>query len=112
AQQSVQEAGERYIRSLEFLGGIVLAAIVVGAAVGLFLARGITQAVAQVATMAKQIAREDLPSFVRVAKALADGDLTQDATVTAQQIDVRSKDELGVMAGDFNMMIGGLQETG
>jgi methyl-accepting chemotaxis protein len=92
--------------------GLVVFAGVLGASIAFFLARGITRAVAQVASMAKQIAREDLPSFVRVAKALADGDLTQDAVVTALPIAVKSKDELGVMAADFNVMIDGLQETG
>jgi methyl-accepting chemotaxis protein len=112
AQQSLQEANAAYARALEILIGVIATATALAVAIGLFLARGITRAVAQVGSMARQIAREDLPSFVRVAKALADGDLTRDATVTAQQIEVTSTDELGVMAGDFNAMIGGLQETG
>ena len=76
------------------------------------LTRVITIAVGRVAGAAQHIAGEDLPSLVRVAKALAAGDLTQDAAITAERIDVRGKDELGVMAGDFNSMIDGLRQTG
>jgi methyl-accepting chemotaxis protein len=112
AQQTIQAADASYERALKTLMGVVAVAIVLAVGIGLFLSRGITLAVAQVATMAKQIAREDLPSFVRVATALANGDLTQDATVTAKQIEVKSRDELGEMAADFNVMVGGLQETG
>ena len=112
AQKSIVEADASYARSFQMLVGVIVVAVVLAVGSGLFLARGITLAVAQVANMAKQIAREDLPSFVRVAKALADGDLTQDAAVTAQQIKVTGTDELAEMAKDFNTMIGGLQETG
>ena len=98
--------------SIMMLAGLTLAALGTGAGVSYFLSGSITSAIAAVAGTAKQIAREDLPSFVRVAKALADGDLTQRAVVTVQPVQVKSKDELGVMAADFNVMIGGLQETG
>ena len=43
---------------------------------------------------------------------MADGDLTQHVSVTAQRVDLHSKDELGAMANDFNVMIDRLQETG
>ena len=108
----VVEAEESGRSAILLTLGLVVGAGVLGSSIAFLLARGITRAVAQVASMAKQIAREDLPSFVRVAKALADGDLTQEAMVTAQLVVVKSKDELGVMAADFNVMIGGLQETG
>ena len=63
------------------------------------------------AAVAEQIAQQDVPSFVAVARALAAGDLTQDVQVTAQPSGDES-DEIGVMAADFNEMIDGLQETG
>jgi CHASE3 domain sensor protein len=112
AEGEMVEARDSFRQSFQVLIGTIVAGSVVAAAIGLFLARGITRAVATVAQAAQQIAREDLPSFVRVAKALADGDLTQDATVRAQSVTVTSTDELGAMAADFNVMIVGLQETG
>ncbi|MCC7368483.1 MAG: HAMP domain-containing protein [Chloroflexi bacterium] len=74
--------------------------------------RRIVRPVRLLTIAAQQIAREDLPSFVRVAKALAAGDLTQTATVTAQTVEVSGKDELGAMAEDFNIMIDSFRLTG
>jgi len=101
-----------YTRAWWLMCGALAVSLAFGVGVGLLLARGITGAVGRVATAAAQIAQEDLPSFVRVTKALANGDLTQDVTVTTTHVQVTSKDELGAMAADFNLMIDQLQETG
>jgi len=87
-------------------------ATALGLGAALLLARTIVSAVSQVATVAEQVARQDVPSFVRVARALAAGDLTQSVVVTAQPVSVRGKDEIGTMATAFNQIILGIQETG
>ena len=87
-------------------------AIVVGFGIAFLLARSIVAAVSQVASAAEQVARVDVPAFVGVARSLASGDLTQNVTVTAQPVTVRSRDEIGTMAAAFNEIIGGVQETG
>ena len=92
--------------------GLLIAGTLLSLCVGFFLARGIVSAVASVATAARQIAETDLPSFLGMAQRMADGDLTQHVSVTAQHVDLHSKDELGAMAADFNVMIDRLQETG
>jgi methyl-accepting chemotaxis protein len=87
-------------------------AAVFGIGIALVVARGIAGPLAQVSAAAKRIAEDDLPSFVRVAGALADGDLTQTLEVTATAVAVNQKDELGRMAVDFNRMIEQLQSAG
>jgi methyl-accepting chemotaxis protein len=106
------EIGATFHESVAMTLGLLIGAIVLGAGIGFFLARGIASGVALVAGAAQRISREDLPSFVTVARALAEGDLTQEVTVTATRLDVRSQDEIGRMAADVNVMIEGLQETG
>jgi hypothetical protein len=93
---------------------LVLAATatVVGIGVALVLARSISGALRLVSEAAARIAGEDMPSFVRVARALADGDLTQDVVVTAQPVPLSGKDDIGRMAADFNVMIEELQGRG
>jgi methyl-accepting chemotaxis protein len=102
--------------SAEFAKALVLGlsvlALAIGLSVAFLLARSITNTVAQVAGTARKIARDDLSSFVQVAKALAAGDLTQNVTITAERVQVTSNDELGAMASDFNQMIDGLKEAG
>jgi diguanylate cyclase (GGDEF)-like protein/PAS domain S-box-containing protein len=92
---------------LAALAGVLLITILVS-----FTARQIADSVSMVAAAARKIATEDLPSLARVATALAEGDLTREAHITARRLEVRGRDELGAMAHDFNAMIGGLQATG
>ena len=87
AEEAEHEAEATYASTRNTLLALVSFALLLGLSIAFLLARGLTAAVGQVAAAAQQIAREDLPSFVRVAKALAAGDLTQDAVVTAQRID-------------------------
>jgi methyl-accepting chemotaxis protein len=87
-------------------------AAVFGIGIALVVARGIAKPLALVSAAAKRIAEEDLPSIVKVASALADGDLTQTVEVTATAVAVNQKDELGRMATDFNHMIEELQAAG
>ncbi|MCL4535444.1 MAG: methyl-accepting chemotaxis protein [Bacteroidetes bacterium] len=108
------------LTSLQSVTWKIVVAVLVSAAVVLVLGLGmlfftvhhIRRAISQVAAAAQQIAQEDLPSFVQVARAMAAGDLTQRVTLRARRIEVDTKDELGAMAVDFNRMLEGLQETG
>jgi methyl-accepting chemotaxis protein len=87
--------------------GLVLAAIL-----SIVLARRLTAATNDVARSAARVAEQDLPALVQVSRALAAGDLTQRATVSARPVRVSSNDEIGFLATSFNRMISGLQDTG
>ncbi len=99
-------------RTLPVVLGVMIAAVVAGFGIALLFARSIASGVGRTAAVARQIARDDLPALLRVTKALAAGDLTQDAAVTTQPVAISGRDEIGQMASDFNRMIEGLQETG
>ena len=83
------EVAATFTRGVYLTIGLLAGAILLGAAIGFFLARGIANGVARVATVARTIARQDLPSFASVARALAAGDLTREVTVTAERVDVK-----------------------
>lgn len=89
------------------LAGVMLISVLV-----FLIARRIANSISLIAAAARKIANEDLPSLASMAKALAGGDLTQEAHITARLVEVRGRDEMGAMASDFNAMIGGLQATG
>jgi methyl-accepting chemotaxis protein len=92
---------------------ITAAVLLLGFAMLFFvIVRPIGRAVRQVSAGVQRIAQADLASFVEVAQALAAGDLTQEARVTAEPIHVSSRDEFGRMANDFNSMVRGLQDVG
>jgi len=54
----------------------------------------------------------DLSQLKQVASGLANGDLSQTAQIQTQPIEIKSKDELGNLAQDFNQIITELRETG
>jgi len=54
----------------------------------------------------------DLSQLKQVASGLANGNLSQTAQIQTQPIEIKSKDELGNLAQDFNQMISELRETG
>jgi methyl-accepting chemotaxis protein len=54
----------------------------------------------------------DLSQLTQVATGLAKGDLSQTAEIKTQPLLLKTKDELGNLARDFNQMIAQLQETG
>ncbi len=77
------------IRTLELLGGIVLAAMLFGGVAAIRQSRRIT---------------EPLLALTEVARAIASGDRDVRA-------DVRSEDEIEVLGGAFNQMVGDLNES-
>jgi methyl-accepting chemotaxis protein len=112
ATQAKLEADAGFARARMTLIGALVFGVLLAMSLGLLLARSLVNAVNRVAAVAREIAQTDLPSFVASAEALADGDLTAEVVVTAQQMKVSGKDELGAMAADFNQMIQRLQDAG
>ena len=53
----------------------------------------------------------DLSQLTQVATGLANGDLSQTAQIQTQPLEIKTKDELGNLAREFNKMIAQLRET-
>ena len=54
----------------------------------------------------------DLSQLTQVATGLVEGDLSQTAEIQTQPLELKTKDEMGNLAQDFNQMIAQLRETG
>ncbi|HEY7067065.1 MAG TPA: methyl-accepting chemotaxis protein [Chloroflexota bacterium] len=106
------EASATYERAGVLIVALAGAAVLIGLALAFALSQAISRAILAVAAASRTIARKDLPALVRATRALAAGDLTQVASFTAAPVNVSSRDELGAMAQDFNLMIDGLQVVG
>ncbi len=87
-------------------------AVIFGLALGLMVARNITRPLHRVTQASQQIADVDLVSLSREMAALSKGDLARHFSISAQSLDVTSKDELGQMSQAFNAIITRLQQTG
>src|SRR5579859_2234528 len=79
---------------------------------GIVLSRGLTRPLGQLTTVANQIAQVDLPALTTELAALSEGDLTRQLAVTAQEVPLASRDEVGQLAVAFNQIIRQLQMTG
>jgi methyl-accepting chemotaxis protein len=61
---------------------------------------------------ATRLVASDVSQLTQAATSLADGDLSQTAQIQTQPVDIKTNDELGNLAREFNQMIARLQETG
>src|SRR4051812_37742756 len=89
------QAHESYVDARAVALGATALALLLGVAIALFLVQKIVSSVQRVGDVARLMAQEDLPSLVSVAQALAQGDLTQDASIHVQRVQVSSNDEIG-----------------
>ncbi|MEZ4522638.1 MAG: methyl-accepting chemotaxis protein [Thermomicrobiales bacterium] len=93
------------------IGGLI-AAIVVGGALALFLAQNISSRISEVRMTANEIAQKDLVAVVRAMEALSVGNLTQRVDPSRNRLAVKSRDELGDLAATFNLMLDEVQVLG
>ena len=93
------------------IGGSLFA-VVVGVIIAFYIARSISKAAKTMVKAAQQIAETDLPALAGVMAAMANGDLTQSVSIGAQEITLKSGDEMGDLADAFNAIIARLRDTG
>jgi methyl-accepting chemotaxis protein len=79
---------------------------------GFFLSKKITKPLKQATQAAQMIADIDMQTLAAEMNGLATGDLTRSLRVTAEILEIDSKDEIGQLASAFNGMISRLHETG
>lgn len=82
----------------------LVTAAVIGLTVALLLSKSISRGVGAVAEAADRLATNYLPGLVKVAEAVAGGDLTQKVHLDVTMVEVKCKDEVGELASSFNKM--------
>jgi methyl-accepting chemotaxis protein len=107
AQRAAQDMDQMAWR-LALLPSLVT---LLGFSVALVFARRMVRTVEETAAAAQRIAREDLPSFVQAAQALALGDLTQRVSATTPRLACEGEDEFGQLARAVNGVIAGLAQA-
>mgnify|MGYP005850327521 CR=1 FL=1 len=108
ALEKIAKRGKLYLNiSIGLLA--VLSAIVVVSLVAIH--RKVNQPIQGIQDATHHVAK-DLSQLTQVATGLANGDLSQTAQIQTQPLEIKTKDEFGNLAQDFNQMIAQLQETG
>jgi methyl-accepting chemotaxis protein len=86
--------------------------VIVSIFLGVFLTMSITRPLGKVVTSANQIAQQDLTSLGNLANSIANGDTSKNLTIQAQELNINSEDEIGILAHSFNSIIAKLKESG
>jgi methyl-accepting chemotaxis protein len=79
-------------------------AVVLEAAAAIYVALRIRRSAAAVASVAETIAGSQMPKFRAAIAAMAEGDLTREASFEMNHVAVEATDEIGVMAASFEAM--------
>lgn len=110
AERTTRDTQTRAVLEAVERGGAVVV-VVLGVAVALLVVRSVLQTVAEVRTVARQIAHDDLPALVAAVQAAASGITLPRHRPIARPLRVRPDDELGRMAADVNAMVDRLAEA-
>ncbi len=103
-------ASTRELTTASLILGAIGFLLAVG--IGIFEAGMFTRPLALATHVSQKIADVDLAALAAEMKALAQGDLTRTLSITAQPLEIDSKDEIGQLAQAFNAMIDRLQDVG
>ena len=97
-----------------YLGLIIVPLVMLSATVAvslIFIQRKITQPIRMLQDSTHSVVT-DLAHLTKVATDLVNGDLSQIAQIQTRPLELKTKDELGNLARDFNQMIAQLKEAG
>jgi len=106
-----KESQGKVARMERFLLGVAAVYLLIFAIV-LWVARKSIRPLTTMASAIASIASHDLVDLSRALQDLAEGDVTGSFTVSAEPVNLTSRDEVGQMAASFNTMIRRLQESG
>ncbi len=110
---ALAEEGDRtFVSATIQTFAMTMIALIVAVALGIVITRSITGPLGQATRAARHIAEEDLQGLTNALDALAKGDVSQTLSVSAQQLETKSRDEVGQMMNAFNAMIARLQDSG
>ncbi len=81
-------------------------------ALGIIITLSITRPVNTVVQAARKIADEDLANLTDVLNAASSGDFSRLPEIKTQELTIKSKDEVGILANTFNQMIAKFKVSG
>lgn len=119
AQYKVSRGKQMYDESDDIYKGMrnllivcVIIATLIGIAIGVILTLSITRPVNKIVNTARKIAEEDLVNLSDALVAGSNGDLSNSVEIKAEEMNVNSEDEIGILGQAFNKMIAKLQVSG
>jgi methyl-accepting chemotaxis protein len=108
ALEKITKRGQLYLNVIIGLLAILLAIVVVSL---ITINRKVNVPI-QMLQHATHSVATDLSQLTQVAAGMVNGELSQTAEIQTQQLELKTKDEFGNLARDFNQMIVQLKETG
>ena len=106
ASSNVTDARGSYSSARTLIYAIALIALLLAATAAVFVTRSVTRPVARLGGRLRSLNDEDLEALTGGLDAVANGDLTREATAVTEALDVSTRDELGQLSATFNDMLG------
>jgi methyl-accepting chemotaxis protein len=112
ANDYYKQSSQQAVQTRNIVIGITLLVMLIGIGIALYLSNSIAKGIRIIVRAVEGIAEVDLPCLGRTMKSIAQGDLTGAVSIQSVPLSYRSRDEIGLLANEFNRMVGQLQETG
>ncbi len=112
AAEAERQGGSTYETTRNTMLIVIALAVAVGLAIAFWMATAIAGSLKKLGQAADRLSTNDLPGLVRVADAIADGDLTQKLQIEKHRVEINSRDEVEDMARAFNNMADQIGATG
>lgn len=107
-----EESGTIYKRMRNLLITFVIIATLIGIVIGVVLTLSITRPINRIVNTAKKIAEEDLTKLSDTLVAGSNGDLSNSVEIKAEELEINSEDEIGILGRAFNKMIEKIKVSG
>jgi methyl-accepting chemotaxis protein len=112
SEGAANQSEDRYYGARLWMICVLVVIAGLGIAIGLWLSNAISRPVLAIAQAISNFVNNQLPQLTATAKAIAAGDLTQEAKIKIDHLPVTTKDEVGQMTGAFNQLADGINEMG
>ena len=111
AAEDSRQADQAYVSGRILTIGLLVLAVLLGVATGVFITRDMTRTLAQVTERLETLSHVCITNLGNAVQALERGDLTAEIVADTEPLDIHSRDEFGRMARTFNAMLAQVKST-
>lgn len=110
-RQAYANSDTVYTQNKLYLALLILGGIGIGLCLGIFVSRRITRGIAGISERMESLQNICIANLAEGASQLADGNLNLNIKTGTRPLEIKSKDEIGILSGNINQIIAHTQKT-